>query len=65
MGSSLRGVIVWCADAFSVLSSTLWKEFVGCCDAVAAHFFFSFFRRNGFRCYALEDVIRYGSELGL
>jgi hypothetical protein len=48
MSCSLRGVLVWCTDAFPVLSSTLWKEFVGCCDAIVAHFFFSFFRRDGF-----------------
>jgi hypothetical protein len=38
---------MWRTDAFPVLSSALWEEFVGCCDAVAAHFFFSFFCRNG------------------
>jgi hypothetical protein len=65
MSCPLRGVHVWCTDAFPVLSSTLWKEFVGCCDAIVAHFFFSFFRRDGFCCYALEDVSRCGSELGL
>jgi hypothetical protein len=47
MGCSLRGVIVWCPDAFPVLSSTLWEEFVGCCDAIVAHFFFAFLRRDG------------------
>jgi hypothetical protein len=43
MGCSLRGVIVRCPDAFPVLSSSLWEEFVGCCDV---HF-------NGFRVTTL------------